>query len=222
MARAWDSCFDEAAQSLHSIRRDLGHLDIHILKYVSSEKQAILRSRATTHVWLAAVMERFIKRWLHGVCAEFNALGLKWLDVRLSVFPIACGSELQALSSGVKKDAWEKKLMMFQRVAGNEFASLSSAFVPLDGKTIRPQHFDDIWRIFGFAGASLPGGAHRMILSAVADYRNDLAHGDENPATIGARLSYSDIVRYVAAFEEIVENCIMVSDAYFASRDYLR
>lgn len=222
MEQTWGSALSQAAESLDQVRRDLGHFDAHALRLVGAERQALLRSRATTYVWLSAIMERFVKEWMKAICHDFSSLGVPWKDVRPSIFSVACGSELQAISDGVKKELWAKRIAIFNRTLGNEPVRLNHAFVPLDGKTIRPRHMEDIWSVFGLPMPIFPSPVHSAVLTTVADYRNDLAHGDESPSTIGAKLTYADVLRYVQRFEDMIEHCCLSTEKYFRQGMYLR
>lgn len=222
MARAWDAAFNSAVDEIANVRRDLANFDARVLAMVGSERDSVFRARASTHVWLAAVMERFVGDWLVGICTEFNALGIRWCDVRLSLFSIACGSEIQSIADGVRKGAWPRRVAMFTKVSEALPAILDASHVPLDGKTIRPSHLDDIGAVFGFDQNLLPSPLHRAILGAVADYRNDIAHGKERPAIAGSRFAYSDYMRHVTRFEDMVEHIAIESENYFLRGKYLR
>ena len=222
MARSWDVAFAEAADELSGVRRDLGRLDTLSLAVKSGERDSLLRARAATSVWLAAVMERFIDAWLSGVVVEFNASAMKWNDVRLSIFALACGAQFQSIADGVKKDIWKKKIEIACISASSSPAVLTTAHLPLDGRTIRPSHLDDIWLAFGFPKRSLPTPLHRALLDSVATYRNEVAHGSERPSVMGARFTYSDYTNHVSRFEDIVEHLVVCSEEYFAKKLYLR
>ncbi len=222
MPRAWELAFDEAVVSLAGLRRDIVGYDVHALSTVGGPRHSVLRARASTHVWLAAVMERFVNAWVAGMCVEFNSVGVRWCDTRVTMFPMARGSEIQALVDGVKKDAWGKKMSLFVRTVGTERAIIDPCHSPLDGKTIRSRHLEDIWATFGLTGPAFPSPMHRFVLEAVADYRNELAHGTEVPAVIGAKLTYADVVRYVDKFDDMVEHCTVAAESYFHGARYLR
>lgn len=222
MARLWDPAFEEAADELSGVRRDLVRLDSLNLAVRGGERESLLRARAATSVWLAAIMERFVTAWLTGVVGEFNAKGLIWSDVRLSIFSIACGAEFQAIADGVKREVWKKRISIACMSGQTGAASLSAVHLPLDGQTVRPAHLDDIWSVFGFPGSPLPTPLHRALLNSIASYRNQVAHGAERPSVIGAKFSYSDYLKHVSRFEDIIENMIICSEDYFVKRLYLR
>jgi hypothetical protein len=222
MGRAWDGLFDDAVNEIASVRRDAGSFDSRVLGIVGAEREGLLRGRASVHVWLAAIMERFVTGWLSGMCAEFNSLGLKWRDVRLSLFSVACGADLQSLSDGLKKGAWLKRVSMFDRTSDGGIAILDSNHGPLDGRTIRPSHLDEIWMVFGLASSPFPSPIHRVVLTTIADQRNDIAHGKVRPAVAGGKYTYFDYERHIARIEDIVEHIAVQSEDYFIARRYFR
>jgi hypothetical protein len=49
---------------------------------------------------------------------------------------------------------------------------------PLDGRTLRPEHFSRIWAIYGLPGAPFPYISWEASMLKLAGARNDLAHGN--------------------------------------------
>ena len=222
MSRAWDLAFEEAADELSGVRRDLGRLDSLSLTVKGGGKDSLLRARAATYVWLAAVLERFVDGWLSGVVEEFNSSSLRWSDVRLSILSLACGAQFQSIADGVRKDIWKKRVQIACMSASDAPALLDVAHLPLDGRTIRPSHLDDVWASFGFPGNPLPTPIHRALLNSVATYRNEVAHGVERPSVMGGKFTYSDYNNHVNRFEDIIEHLVICSEEYFERRLYAR
>jgi hypothetical protein len=222
MPHDWEAPFEAAINEIASVRRDLGSFDSRALSVLGSERESLLRARASTHIWLAAIVERFVAEWLQAICSEFNTMKLSWVDVRLSLLSVGCGAELQAIADGVRKDAWGRRVSIFDRAVDTNSAMLSFDFVPLDGKTIRPSHLDDIWKVFGFRSQVFPHAMHRFVLTTIADKRNEIAHGRIRPAQAGASFTYGDYERHISRVEDIVEHLIISTEDYFAKSHYLR
>jgi hypothetical protein len=49
---------------------------------------------------------------------------------------------------------------------------------PLDGKTLKPSHFNRIWQIYGLQGTAFPYVTWEASLQKLALLRNDIAHGN--------------------------------------------
>jgi hypothetical protein len=49
---------------------------------------------------------------------------------------------------------------------------------PLDGRTLRPEHFNRMWSIYGLPGIAFPAASWASSLQKLALVRNDIAHGN--------------------------------------------
>jgi hypothetical protein len=98
----------------------------------------------------------------------------------------------------------------------------SDVVLPLDGRTLRPEHFETIWRVFGLPGAPLPSGRHSFALNDLADGRNAVAHGRSSPTMFGRSKVMADVVRIVDFIEEVVLATAVAADTYLRAHQYRR
>jgi hypothetical protein len=99
---------------------------------------------------------------------------------------------------------WAKRAALFSAVSTADVCDLSLDSLPMDGRTLRPTHFDTIWHVFGLNGDSTPSPRHRLALTDLADARNDLAHGERSPNEVAGRKSVDDTIRPLGTVEEVV------------------
>lgn len=94
--------------------------------------------------------------------------------------------------------------------------------MPLDGRTIRGEHFDAIWLVLGLTPPSVPSAFHRIALRDLADGRNEIAHGHKDPVMFGRSKATSDMNRMASRVDEVILHLLVSLDAYIDGRQYER
>ncbi|GHG10233.1 hypothetical protein GCM10017783_23370 [Deinococcus piscis] len=117
---------------------------------------------------------------------------------------------------------WNRRVEIVALAESTEIIEISSDDIPLDGKTIRPEHFETIWGVFGFSGSYMPSPRHALALNNLADSRNTVAHGDEVPERFGRTKTATDISRLLDLSEEIIIHLIATIEKYIDEEDYKR
>jgi hypothetical protein len=194
------------SQDIQSIRSSLVHLDSLVInpRYNAYAKS----SKALTMVWLCAVLEDFWKNYLSELCSRVRAAPYtrrRRSAVALSVFYY---DRIGGVSDGKALRRWEKVADLMSDLGGAG-AVLPLFKIPYDGRTVRPDHLDIAWRLFGLPGDVFPSPVHKQELNTLADRRNDVAHGALTPESIGGTVSVGDLRRIVSRLEEIVEHCVV-------------
>lgn len=70
---------------------------------------------------------------------------------------------------------------------------------PLDGKTLKPEHFNRLWTIYGLPGIAFPSSSWASSLQKMALIRNDVAHGN---------LSFEDVFSQAGRTNSEIESYI--------------
>lgn len=177
--------------------------------------------KAFVYVWLAAALERCVKDLLQLLVAEINLTSTPAVALVPGLLGLAVANDLDALR--MLRDyqkTWPRKCGMFNTVLSTNPVPLDTSVLPLDGRTLRPHHFDVIWRVFGFPGSSMPSPLHRIALTDLAEGRNDIAHGDEDPARFGRRKHMPDLKRLVDRIEDSVLHLVEAADNYLINAQY--
>lgn len=178
--------------------------------------------RASAFVLMAAALESCVKQTLERLLDEIRALQVRRIELRMSLFALEGYRHFDAMRVGNKMTDLGRRLDLLEEVNSGDFCSLDLSCLPLDGRTIRAQHFELIWRVFGFTGDALPSARHKLALSNIADSRNDVVHGEQSARTVGSRQSIDDIFRLVNQAEDVVIHLHEAIVRYLDSRAYLR
>ena len=179
-------------------------------------------NRAWAYVKAAAVLERVVRDTLAELMRELNRSATPVDGLRVSLRGLLAEPELKSLRDlRAYEKVWRKRCELF-RVAGATTPALFGVEVlPLDGRTLRPKHFDVVWEVFGLDGPSLPSPMHKLALTELADFRNDLAHGNVDPDDVQRMKTFADVTRMVGYTEEIAEHLLVSVEQYVNTRAYL-
>lgn len=177
---------------------------------------------AASYVYGAAALEKFMTESLSATVDQINAAQVPHKYLRLSLFAISCSSHFEALTDlrGLKK--WERRVVVLDYINDTSHCSLDVSNLPLDGRTIRKKHFDTIWQVFGFPNSSLPDQRCGLALSNLADSRNDVAHGDEDPYVVAGQRSVTDTLKILDRVEDVVLHLYEQANLYLSNQLYLR
>jgi HEPN superfamily protein len=197
-----DSALGRAGARIDCARQNLYYCDVGFMQ--KGTRQLRHDVHASAYVYVAAAMESYVTELLNAVIDEINARALSLRDLRLSLFAMVHGSHLEALQVVRGLKMWARRADIFEDVDSAEVCQLSSAHLPLDGGTIRPSHLETIWGVLGANGTSMPSPRHRLALTDLADSRNALAHGEDDPAVVAGKKSIPDTLRLLERVEEIV------------------
>jgi hypothetical protein len=94
---------------------------------------------------------------------------------------------------------------------------------PLDGRTLRPEHFHRLWNIYSLPGYAFPRSAWNASLVKLALIRNDIAHGNLPYVEIfqQAGRSIKEVEGYVNHMQDFVAHFHDVWSEYMLNQKYL-
>lgn len=212
-----DQALTVAAEQLDEIRTGL--LEAASLPSKSPVRQLL---HATSYVLIEAVLESVTKTTLRSVIQEINAAMVPHYKLRLSLFTLVGEPIFESLATPKKLGHYEKRIDFTEALFNTDCCVLSDDVLPLDGRTIRKTHFEVIWRTFGFPGKSLSEPRHQFTLETVADFRNDVAHGEADLNEITGRQSITDTLRFVDEMESVILHLNATAEGYLDSIGYRR
>jgi hypothetical protein len=192
-----------AARELARIRADIAHADAAVISSSSPIQERGAAVRAAAYVWLAALLERIVRDALQATLREISLLTIPVKHLRFSLFSLLCDAEFASIAERSRSNSWEQKIAVLLRTAEANPAFLSEDILPLDGRTIRGEHFDTIWLVLGLSAPSVPSPLHRIALKDLADGRNEVAHGHIDPVTFGRSKATSDMIRIATRVDEV-------------------
>jgi hypothetical protein len=211
-----------AGRELARVRADIAHADVIGLSAPLVERERSAAIRAYVYVWLAAILERVVRDSLRSLVSELSTAAVRHCDVRTSLFGLLCDAELQAIGDRSKQSGWPRRVALFSRLLDASPATFAGEVLPLDGRTLRGEHFDTMWLVFGFSGPSLPSPRHRASLKELADGRNEVAHGNSDPVLFGKTKATSDLVRLAERVDDVICHALSAMDEYLTRGHYRR
>jgi hypothetical protein len=222
MSHAIDQSFSEAALRLDTIRAVLAFLNSTDVKQAPRTEVAWASQKAVVYVWLAACIEDFVKRFLRLLLQDISIQNLKCQQVRVELLAIAGGSVFDRLQDLRQLKKWRERVAVLKQVVDIQDAILPEAHLPLDGRTIQPEHLDVVWLVFGFPHGPFPGPVQKMALLDVSRGRNQVAHGEIKPEDLGRSKTITDLQRLVSHMEDLVQHVYMCGLEYLGSSGFLR
>lgn len=111
---------------------------------------------------------------------------------------------------------------MFATVMDTAPCAFAVDSLPLDGRTLRANHFETMWAVFGFPRPVLPHPTHSLALADLAQGRNDVAHGLVDPVTFGRGKATPDVAKLIDRIEDVILHLLVTADAYLTSKLYQR
>lgn len=221
MTQAITDALGEASSAFDRIRNDLNFADSRFTRD-PRERDRIACLNASAYIWLASIVERFIKRALSSILDEINAREVHREHIKYSLFALAVANELDSMENSKKLRKWRQRAKAFCSVADSTPVVFNSAIIPIDGRTIRGDHLETIWETLGLSGDPVPHPRCMWALSDLADGRNNLAHGEVDPVAFGRRKTISDMRRLVDTIEDVVLHVCEASQRYLANNEYIR
>jgi hypothetical protein len=211
-----------ATRELARIRADIAHADTAVISPSSPVQERGAAVRASAYVWLAALLERIVRDSLQATLREVTQLAVPVRDLRFSLFSLLCDAEFASIADRSRSSSWEQKIAVFLRTAEVKPALLAENILPLDGRTIRGEHLDTIWLVFGLSAPSVPSPLHRIALKDLADGRNEIAHGHIDPVTFGRSKATNDMLGIAKRVDEVILHLLGSLDAYVDKKQYTR
>ncbi|WP_141243353.1 MAE_28990/MAE_18760 family HEPN-like nuclease [Bordetella genomosp. 1] len=213
---------ERSSREFARIRTEIQNSDSEALSPLTLVRERAVATRAAAYVWLAATLERIVRDALCTAFREISATSPVQQDLRLSLFALLCEGDFASVASRSRSNSWETKIALFQRTVATGPAVLSDEILPLDGRTIRAEHFDTIWLVLGMTAPSVPSPLHRIALKELADGRNEVAHGHDDPVRFGRAKATKDMLNLVARVDDVVTHLLANLDKYVSHKLYLR
>ena len=203
-----DFGYGKFSQDTQVIRNSLTHLDALALNSRFSEH--VKTTKALALVWAAAAVESFWKEYLKELCSSVMAAPVNKRRKNMSAASVFYFDRLGSMGEGKALNRWHRLAEFF------EVIPLSSSLVPsipYDGRTVRPEHFEIVWKIFRLDGPQFPSPVHKQDLNTLATQRNDVAHGTLSPGVVGGTFTIGDLRVRIGRLEDVVTHCVLAAQA---------
>jgi hypothetical protein len=213
--------FHIATQALDETRNDVVRLES--IAKGPPQSPVADRQRAYAYISVAATLEVYLPSLMDEIFSELVPLSLAMRDIRLSLLSVIVESKLRAIgSTAAMKKRWPKIVELLTSSSSSDPADFSHAEKHLDGKTIRPIHFELLWTVFGLDGAAIRTTSDRAALEELAELRNAIAHGREKASSVAARKSAADILGTISRVEAHIQHVEDRVDDYLQMQRYKR
>jgi hypothetical protein len=221
LAKCYDPALGEFTREIDAMRRLLNGVDPFGIHPDPVLRERTAAAKAFAYVWLSAAFEQFVRAVLRALLRELTSYQIPISDLQTCLLSLGQFSTFDALRDVGGLTGWSRRVELLSVTRSTDPATFSDAVLPLDGRTLRPEHFDVIWRVFHFAGPSLPSGRHAFAVNDLAEGRNSVAHGHISPISFGRSKVMSDVLRLVEFIEEIVTDVGVAIDTYLNEKSYL-
>lgn len=215
-----DQTLSDFGERLDVVRQDLYFCDITTLKGRLRELSQNIRASAYVHV--AAALERLVADILNATLEEISVATIELRSLKLSLFALIQAPQLDSLQELRGLKMWLRRSELFKATWDQSPCALAGSSLPIDGKTIRPEHLETIWAIFEFPTLPLPNPLWRLALSELADSRNIVAHGEDGFRQVAGRRSIADMLRMIEQVESIAIHIWTTITSYLENEEYLR
>lgn len=210
------------SRELGRLRGEVTRADVHTLSQGHAAREGAASVRAATYVWLASLLERVVRDVLQATLREINSKLVPSYKLKACLFALLCEGQFQSIVYSARSKSWTAKISLLSRQLELGPVVFSEDVLPLDGRTIRGEHFDVIWQVLGLTGLSVPTPRHRVGLQALADGRNEVAHGHADPVSFGRSKATADVLRLVSLVDDTIAHVLGELDSYLESESFLR
>ncbi|WP_449066021.1 MAE_28990/MAE_18760 family HEPN-like nuclease [Planomonospora algeriensis] len=184
-------------------------------------------ARALSVICSMAELESFTKFLIQETHREINSSPLSVSDLRPSLRQLAAHTAFESLRDlSDHSKLWERRRYATTLELCTDAISLPietrHAQPPLDGRTLRPEHFNRVWEIYGLPNIAFPVAAWSASLQKMALFRNDVAHGNISYGEIfqQAGRSVMDVERYVNDVSEFTIHLVDTWIEYLQTQGY--
>ena len=214
---------NEAARRIEFLRRNLARAAHDEPDANLARRESAALVKAQSYVLLSAALESYVTTILDAVIAEIGAAGRPQQDLRATLFSMWCAPTFDSLREVRGRRMWERRTELYPPIfSPNGLPAGVPYALPLDGRTLTGDHFEVIWKVFGFLPPELPGPIHGLALRDLAGGRNDVAHGNQDPVAFGLAKAVTDVTRLTQRIEDIVEHLALKADEYIRNDLFLR
>ena len=206
--------------SVGRVRQDLYYCDVSFAHARTRELRSSIHAAA--YVYSSAALERFVNDLLVATINEISAATISLSKLKLSLFSILQAPHFESLQQVRGLKMWHKRAEVFSAIDHGASCLLSEEFLPLDGRTIRKDHLETIWKIFDLPGPSVPSPLHTVALNSLADARNRVTHGEEQPSVVAGENSITDTLKLLDKVYDIALHLWDTFVNYLSVKGYMR
>jgi hypothetical protein len=150
-----------------------------------------------------------------------TATSLSLKEVRRSLLGLVFQSKILS-ASGTSLKSHRLRSSIFTASEESSLCAFQPSSRPTDDRTIKSEHYDTLWDVFGLPGPALPSSTHIAIVNEIADYRNKLIHGRMPYKAFSKQKKAQDILDALTRIDEIILHVCTSVETYLSSAGYKR
>lgn len=178
--------------------------------------------RGLYYVYSYGIFEWLVTMVIQRTIEELNEYNGTIDEYIFDVYPLVFSNEFDSLHNCGNSTKWSKRSAISKRLNANDTVFINTSLIPTDGRNIQFKQLESIASIFGKNGPILPSDRTKGYIIGTVENRNHIAHGDETPGEVGARMTKGDILDNFASMQELSEYILEQYDQYAKNKEYLK
>lgn len=221
---------DDATSRLEFWRQTLLRLSSNALSGITEVDPLGQELRGAAAVATMAEIERLLREALVELSLDINRAGVPISALSPGLRALASDAQFQAMSMSPRGEKhWDNRAVVTRLETNMQIAKFPTRFTsgpqpPLDGKTIRANHFQRIWAVLDLDEAAIPAADMETSLNAMSTMRNDVAHGNDPLSEIFHEQvlgkSAADIAQHILQLIRLVDHFCLSLSSYASERKY--
>ncbi len=181
------------------------------------QQRQVVVAKGLAFVQIYAIYEDTVRKTVSEAIDSIKAHNHEIRELSPSLMALFLDPELRSVRDSGRKNEWDSRLKLFERVFSRQKADLSSdTALPTDGTHYRYDQLVLIFQVFGIKRLPVPRRRHIQRIREVVDHRNAIAHGSETPEDIGRRYTRTEIRKAIEQIRSICMLWVRVFDEYCA------
>lgn len=186
-----------------------------------STPNSILSAKGFFYVHIYGVFEYTVSTAVKKTISYINAENVKVNDFKPVILSMVLNPECDAILNTRSRN-WEKRWNLFEKFRNNPVVQIASEVFPTNGKNIRYNQLESIWKTFCIDEPILNVPSIGGRISDIVDNRNAIAHGNSDPSEIGRRVSIAELYSRHTEMSSYCSYIIQVFEDYIVNKKYLK
>jgi hypothetical protein len=178
-------------------------------------------AKGLIYVQLYGVIEFTVIKTISKAISYINAEKANLSQLKPCIHALILNDDLNSLIN-VNSKKWDKRHVLFEKIALDNIAGINDVLMPTDGKNIGYNQLSSIWRTFGltvpvFKDVSFTGRLKDIILNRI-----NVAHGNVPPSEVGKNVTIPDLHARIQDVSAFCSYLISIFDDYIKNKQYFK
>ncbi len=173
------------------------------------------------YVRISTILEAFHNDIITVLTEAIISASLPLKDLRRSLLGLALQSTITG-ANGTSLKGHRSRVKIFIDSESSDICAFQQHARPTDERTVKSDHYDTLWLVFGLPGSPLPSSTHIAVINEVAEYRNRLIHGRMPYKAFSRQKNAQDINDTLTRVDEVLLHVCTSVDFYLTHENYRR